>query len=49
MIDEIRRRYARYIFVENLSDYEMRDLIIAYNRGGYASDGPLFAGVYNVP
>ena len=40
----MKKRYAKYIFVENLTDKETRDLIIAYNKGGYASLGPLFTG-----
>ena len=44
MDKEMYDRYDKYIFIENLSDEEIKDLIIAYNKGGYASLGPLFTG-----
>ena len=44
MDKEMYDRYDKYIFIENLRDDEIKDLIIAYNKGGYASLGPLFTG-----
>ena len=44
MSKEMYDRYAKVLFMDNLSDDEIKDLIIAYNKGGYASLGPLFTG-----